>query len=397
MLALPAVAQKGLEDAPIADVVPTPVKAAAPKPTAKALTAPTATAKPVATVKSTPSTSIEDQPIAAAPAVPLPTTAKQPNASKGNSATEELPLPEDPTPARSAHSVTLPRHTGADAEFDAPGVPRGGWFDLGHTFQIDFIRQALWAGLIVALMCSFLGVYVVLKRIVFVGVALAELSSAGIAVGLWLGFSPIWGAMLLMVFGVTMFAVRWSPRRVPTESVIGIVYSVAGALAILCIAKSAQGETHMLKLLQGDVLTVAPGETLEMLGIFSVVALVHALFGKEFLLVSFDRDAASTMGYNAERWDFLLYLTIGVVISFSIRATGVLMATTMLIIPGVTALLLAQRIRWVWPIALIFGVLPVVFGLHLSLLLDLPASAVIVALSFLFLLPVLAFSSSRRS
>ena len=339
LLALPAVAQKSIEDLPIADAVPT----AAPSKTGA---------------------NVEDLPIADTPAAPSKSAGSVPTVVPREAHIE-------PAPMSDGHSV--------------------GWFDLQHTFQIDFIRQALWAGLIVALMCSFLGVYVVLKRIVFVGVALAELSSAGIAVGLWLGFSPIWGAMLLMVFGVTMFAVRWSPRRVPTESVIGIVYSVAGALAILCIAKSAQGETHMLKLLQGDVLTVAPGETLEMLGIFSVVALVYALFGKEFLLVSFDRDAASTMGYNAERWDFLLYLTIGVVISFSIRATGVLMATTMLIIPGVTALLLAQRIRWVWPIALIFGVLPVVFGLHLSLLLDLPASAVIVALSFLFLLAVLAF------
>jgi ABC-type Mn2+/Zn2+ transport system permease subunit len=184
---------------------------------------------------------------------------------------------------------------------------------------------------------------------------------------------------------------------VPTESVIGIVYSVAGALAVLCIAKSAGGETHMLKLLQGDVLTVSPHETLEMLGIFSVVALIHALFSKEFLLVSFDRDAASTMGYNAAGWDFLLYLTIGVVIAFSIRATGVLMATTMLIIPAVTALLPAQRMRDVWPLTLLFGSVPVILGLHLSLLLDLPASAVIGALSFLLLWPVLVFSALWRS
>ena len=397
MITLPAWAQKDLEDAPIADVVPTPIKAATPKPTAKATISPTATAKSAATAKPTAITSIEDAPIADAPTAPLSTATKQRVTPKAKAAPKELPLPTDPTPAPVSHSAILARHSGSETEFDAPGVARDGWFDLARTFRIDFIRQALWAGLLVAMMCSFLGVYVVLKRIVFVGVALAELSSAGIAVGLWLGFSPIWGAMLLMLFGVTMFAIRWSPRRVPTESVIGIVYSVAGALAILCIAKSAQGETHMLKLLQGDVLTVAPSETLEMLGIFSVVAIIHTLFGKEFLLVSFDRDAASTMGYNAVRWDFLLYLTIGVVISFSIRATGVLMATTMLIIPGVTALLLAQRIRWVWPTALLFGVLPVVFGLHLSLLLDLPASAVIVALSFLLLLPVLVFSSSRRS
>jgi ABC-type Mn2+/Zn2+ transport system permease subunit len=168
-------------------------------------------------------------------------------------------------------------------------------------------------------------------------------------------------------------------------------------MAILCIAKSAMGETHMLKLLQGNVLTVTPLETWELFGTFVVVALLHTLFGKEFLLVSFDRDAASTMGYNAIGWDFLLYLTIGVVIAFSIHATGVLMATTLLIIPAVTALLFAQNMKRVWPLAMILGVVPVVLGLHFSLLLDVPASALIVALSFLMLLPSLALSSSRRA
>ena len=351
---LPAVAQKRIEDQPIADVIPS----------AKAAPTPA---------------NVEDQPIADVPAATP--TAQLP----GSEAAHEHP--------DAKHFVM--QHS--EPKFPAPDGHVIHWFDLYHSFQIGFMRQALFAGLLVGLMCSFLGVYVVLKRIVFVGVALAELSSAGIAVGIWLGFSPIIGAMLLMVFGVAMFAVRWSPRRVPTESVIGIVYSVAGALAVLCIAKAAGGESHMLKLLQGDVLTVSPQETLEMLVIFGVVALIHLLFSKEFLLISFDRDAASTMGYNAARWDFLLYLTIGVVIAFSIRATGVLMATTMLIIPAVTALLPAQRMKQVWPLAALFGVVPVVLGLHLSLLLDMPASAVIVALSFLLLLPVLVFSSSRRS
>ena len=435
--ALPSWAQKSIEDLPIEDVLPTPIAAKtapvkiAPPKSALPKTVPTATVKPapkptitvapkaVATASIAPkiaptatppkaaskAVNVEDLPIADVPAAPnsAPSAAPLQTAAPAAPAAQATsPALVTTSPAASHAEIknaeperSKPAATHNDAEFPAPDGHTIGWFDLGHTFQIDFIRHALFAGILVALMCAFLGVYVVLKRIVFVGVALAELSSAGIAVGLWLGFSPIIGAMLLVLFGVTMFAVRWSPRRVPSESIIGIVYSVAGALAILCIAKSAQGESHMLKLLQGDILTISPEETMQMLGIFSVVAVIHALFSKEFLLVSFDRDAASTMGYNAARWDFLLYLTIGVVISFSIRATGVLMATTMLIIPAVTSLLLAQRMRQVWPLTMLFGVLPVILGLHLSFLMDLPSSAVIVALSFLLLLPVLTFASRR--
>jgi zinc transport system permease protein len=258
-----------------------------------------------------------------------------------------------------------------------------------------FMYQALYAGLLVAIMCSFLGLYVVLKRIVFVGVALSELSSAGIAMALFMGISPLLGSIVCTLLGVGLFSVRWSPRRVPHESSIGAVYCIAGALAVLLMAKDVHGESHMLKLMQGDVLTVDPHETLQMLIAFAVVATLHALFAKEFMFVSFDRDSATTLGFRATWWDFLLFLTLGIVISFSIRATGVLLTSTMLILPAVTALLLTKRWKIAVLLAPLLGVLPLVGGLYFSYIVDVPASAMVVALSFLLLLPALALYAFR--
>jgi ABC-type Mn2+/Zn2+ transport system permease subunit len=261
-----------------------------------------------------------------------------------------------------------------------------------------FMRQALVAGLLVALMCSFLGVYVVLKRIVFVSVAMASMSSAGIALGLLLGFAPIYGAIALTLLGVLLFSVQWSPRRVPRESYIGVLYAIAAAAGILLVARSAQGEGHMLTLLEGDILTITPLQTWEMAGAFAVVALLHAVFSKEFLLVSFDRDQAATLRFNAAGWDLLLFLTIGVVIAFSIRAAGVLVTTSMLVLPAVTALLITSRLRAAWIAAALLAIVPVPLGLHLSLLShEFPSSALIVALSFGLLLPALLYSSLKRS
>lgn len=395
LLSFPASAQKNLEDLPIEDVVPTPMSAAKPSPTiappAKAKSTPTS--KPAVTAKPSPTST-------PAQLVPAQAATAAPQSIEDAPIEDVVPTPTLAAPKKPAPAVTASQSAPSEPEVTSEdeAAPKENWIDIVHTFtapHLDFMRHALWAGLLVALMCSYLGVYVVLRRIVFVGVALAELSSAGIAVGLWLGFSPIWGAIGLMLTGVLMFSIRWAPRRVPVESLIGIVYSMAGALAILCIAKSAQGEVQITKALQGDVLTVAPNETWEMLGVFAVVGLIHALFAKEFLLVSFDHDAAATLGLRTMFWDFLLYLTIGIVISFSIRAAGVLVATALLIIPAVSALLIAPRMKYVWPIALLFGIVPVLLGLHFSFVFDLPASAVIVALSFLLLLPVLAFSPQR--
>lgn len=313
------------------------------------------------------------------------------------------PLPGAPrTTHPSAQQPIIKEPATAGEDEEAPSAAR--YFQVWKSFQgdSDFMRRALMAGVLAALMCSYLGLYVILKRIVFVSVALAEMSSAGIALSLLLGaslpwFTPTLGAALFMLLGIVLFSVRWSPRRVPHDSYIGVLYAVATALGILLIATSAQGEGHMLELLQGQILTITTQEVWQMAGALAALALVHALFTKEFLLVSFDRDAASTLGFRAALWDLLLLLSIGVAIAFSIRSIGVLLTTALLILPGATALLLSNRMRTAWILAPILAVVPVPIGLHLSLLSqNLPASALIVAISFVLLLPALAFHRLRR-
>jgi len=267
---------------------------------------------------------------------------------------------------------------------------------LLDTFRIDFMRHALLAGSLAAAMCAYLGVYVVLRRMVFVGVALAEMSSAGVALALLLGVAPMLGALGLMLVGVALFSVRWTARKVPQDTFIGIGYAVAAALGILLIAKSAKGEAHMLELLYGNVLTAAPGETLQMLTVFAGVAVLHVLFGKEFLLASFDPDWGETIGVRVRLWNVLLYLTIGLAIAFSIRAMGVLLTFAMLTLPAAGALVVTGRMRqalWVSPL---LAILPIALGLHISLVGDLPPAAAAVMLSFLLLVACAAGERLRR-
>jgi ABC-type Mn2+/Zn2+ transport system permease subunit len=248
------------------------------------------------------------------------------------------------------------------------------------------MRWALLAGLIVACACAYVGVYVVLKRIVFVGVALAEVSSAGVALAILMGFNPFIGAVALMFVGIGLFSVRWSPRKVSQESFIGIGWAVASALGVILIAKSAQGEAHMHDLLFGNILTVDPVDVRHTAIGMACVLLIHALFTKEFLFVSFDADTANAMGYRARAWDMLLYATIGLAIAFSIHTVGVLLAFSALVLPPVTALLLTRRMRSALILSVILGLIPVPIGLYLSFAKDLPSSATIVAVMFVILL-----------
>jgi zinc transport system permease protein len=267
----------------------------------------------------------------------------------------------------------------------APPAPTG-LPSLATVFGASFMKWALLAGLIVTGVCGYVGVYVVLKRIVFVGVALAEVSSAGVALALLTGVNPFLGAVVLMFAGIGLFSVRWAPRKVSQEAFIGIGWAVASALGVLLIAKSAQGEAHMHDLLFGNILTVDGATVLLTAAGLAVVLVLHALFAKEFQFVSFDADTAAAMGYRARMWDLLLYATIGLSIAFSIHTVGVLLAFSALVLPPVTALLLTRRMKSAFSVSVLLGLVPVPIGLYLSFVGDLPSSATIVAVMFVVLL-----------
>jgi len=251
-------------------------------------------------------------------------------------------------------------------------------------------KQALYGALVIALACSVLGVYVVLRRIVFVGAALAEISSAGIAFALWLSgrglggeltHHPVVFALLFGLAGALFFSVGHTPRAgVPPDATIGVTYAVAAAAGILLIAKATVGEAHDI-FLQGNILGITRTDTFVLLGIAIPVLLAHLLFYKEFLFVSFDRETARTLGYNVAAWNALLYFTLGLVIAFAMQFAGVMLVFNFLVLPAVTGLLLARSMGAIFAIAAGAAIVAAVVGFTLSVPFDLPSGPAIIAAS----------------
>src|SRR5688500_19470340 len=183
---------------------------------------------------------------------------------------------------------------------------------------VFLFRDALYGTLVIALACSVHGVYVVHRRIVFVGATLAQISSAGIARALWLGGTGLaLGPLLhptvmslLLTLAAVMFFASGARGRIPPDATIGVAYAVAAAVGILLIAKAASGEAHDI-FLQGNILGITRADTLVLLAVSVPVLLLHVVFYKELLFVSFDRETARTLGYNVRFWNLLLYLTLG--------------------------------------------------------------------------------------
>lgn len=254
------------------------------------------------------------------------------------------------------------------------------------VFKDSFMQTALVASLIVGAVCAYLGVYVVLRRIVFVGAALAQVSSAGVGLAMCTGRNPSLISLVLTLGGVAAFSVKSKDRRTTQESLIGIGYAVASALAVLFVAKSAQGEAHMLDVLSGNILTVTSHEVWWMTGVGLAAVMLHALLSKQFLFSMFDPETAQASGIRAGWWDLLFFLILGIIISLAIRLAGTLLVFAFLVVPAVTGLLLSQRLGRVCVIAVGVSAVATIIGLYASVKMDLPSGPAIVAVLFAVLL-----------
>lgn len=249
------------------------------------------------------------------------------------------------------------------------------------ALQHSFFQHALLAGTLVAAMCSFLGVYVVLKRIVFLSIALAQIASAGVGLGLLLHVPPLLTALAASLAGAASLARAEQRRRVPVEAVLGVGYVLAAALAVIFVAKNPLGEARALNMLFGNILSVPPVELLVLATVVPLIGLIHLLFAKEFLCVSFDLETARAQGVNARLWDLLLSLTLALAVALAIKTAGVLVTFALLVVPATTARLIANRITPMFVLAIMFGVAAVPIGLFLALNFNLPTGSTIAATS----------------
>lgn len=269
---------------------------------------------------------------------------------------------------------------------------------LRDLWQQEFFRQAFYASMMVGTLCSFLGVYVVLRRIVFVGMALAQLGAAGTALAAFLDNAhPIAFSLATIFGGVTLFSLAPRSRRISPESIIGIAYAFAAAFSILIISKSPHGEEHDL-VWHGDPIVVSGNPTLfwSLAGLFVVVLLIHLAFFKEFVFTAFDPEMAATVGVKVPVFNVLFYLTLGAVIALSIQAVGVMMVFALLVMPAAAGLLVARRMATVFLISTFSGIVCSALGLYFAYRFDITAGPTIAATSLLPLAFALMGRAVRR-
>jgi len=263
----------------------------------------------------------------------------------------------------------------------------------------DFLlRNSVYVALLVGVACPLVGTYLVLRRLIFLGVALPQVSSCGIACAFAL---HAWGLIPHLEHGenqlafagstvltlAVIFALSILERRSGglVEGRIGTVYVLAGAWSILLLLKNPYGEHGLLDRLKGEIIAVSDSDLLVTFGTYAIVLLLLWLFNKEFLLVSFDREMAITLHKNIVAWDTLLFLLIGLTISMSVLSVGPLVTFGFLIVPPLIAHVVSSSMRQFAIISAIIGLLSSLIGFAVAYRMDLPVGpADVVLLGFIY-------------
>jgi zinc transport system permease protein len=266
----------------------------------------------------------------------------------------------------------------------------------GFLAAQEIWRAPLAASLIAGALLGFLGVYVVLRRTVFVSAALTQISTLGLVFGLFLeerlhveaehAHHQLGMAMGFAVVGaVALSALR--TRRLPAEAVVGAAWVTGSALVVLGVSKLVHAAHDLGGMVFGNAVAV-PDEELWMIAAVAVVcAGVHLAFHKELTFVSFDPETARAQGMRTWAWDAALSVTVGLAIPASARALGALPVFALLTLPASAALLLRVRLGTAFTLAAAVGVLAAGGGYLASWFAETPTGATMVAVAALFLLP----------
>ncbi|PYM95283.1 MAG: metal ABC transporter permease [Candidatus Rokuibacteriota bacterium] len=246
----------------------------------------------------------------------------------------------------------------------------------------------LWAPFLMCLVLTgihaYLGVHVLAREIVFVDIALAQIAALGATAAFLVGHetdtweSYAFGITATLAGAFVLALTRSRRRHVSQEAVIGVVYAVSSAAAVLLADRAPHGTEQVRTMLVGNLLAVRPPDVAKVAALYALIGLFHWLCRRPFFLISIDPDAAYRDGWQVRLWDFLFYASFGVVVTSSVRIAGVLLVFSYLIVPALAGILLGRTVAHKLLIGWAFGTLVSVIGVAASATLDLPTGATVV-------------------
>jgi len=266
-----------------------------------------------------------------------------------------------------------------------------------EILQYEFMQRALISGIAISISCSLIGLFLILKRFSLFGDAMSHVAFGGIALGLFLKSNPIWVSLIVSIIGALAIIKLNSSKRIYSDSSISVLLSLGLAMGLVLISLSGGFSIDITSYLFGSILLVNIEETVSTVLLSVIVIAFVLLYYKKLIYLVFNEEQALVNGINTVVLNILFITLATIAIVMSIRLIGVLMVSSLLIIPNVSSLLLGYGFKKTILFSICFSLISVILGIILAFEWNITPSGMIVITSagIFFGVNVLKFFSSK--
>ncbi len=266
---------------------------------------------------------------------------------------------------------------------------------LRELIQYNFILKALLVGCFVALSCSFIGVFLVLKRLSLIGDGLAHIAFASVSLSLLLSSSPLFFSVPISVFSSILILRLTKTTQISGDSAIGLVSATAVAVGVLIASMGKGFNVDLFSYLFGNILIIENVDVIISIAISIFVLVIILLHYNSIFAVIYDEDFAITMGIKVNTINYIIAILTAITVVVGIHVVGIMLISSMIIFPAVTALQMGKGFKQTILISSIISVGSVIVGIFISLIIDTPTGATIVLLNAIIFAFILFIKSLK--
>jgi zinc transport system permease protein len=268
--------------------------------------------------------------------------------------------------------------------------------DIADFLRYGFIQRALIAGSFIALVCSLLGVLLVLRRLSLIGDGLSHVTFGSVALGLLFNVYPVYISLPIVIassLGILKLAEK---AKIYGDAAIGIVSSIGIAVGVMLASLAGGFNVDLFSYLFGNILSISDTEVYSSILLSVIVLFTVYIYFNEIFSITFDEEFARASGINTRRINSILVVLTAITVVLTMKVVGIMLTSALLILPAATAFQVAQGFRNSMFISAITSVVSVVSGIMISFIFNLPTGASIVLLNFMIFLLAFTYKNYFR-
>ncbi|TBR10144.1 MAG: metal ABC transporter permease [Candidatus Nitrosotenuis sp.] len=253
------------------------------------------------------------------------------------------------------------------------------------------MQKGLVAGVAIAIICSLMGMFLVLRRYSLFGDALSHMAFGGISLGLFTGIYPLWTAFIVSVLGALGITRLRKSTKISGDAAIAVLLVSGLGIGVLLISATGGFKVDLFSFLFGSILLISFEDTLLILGISSGIVATLVALRKQLLHMTFDEEQAKVSGINTDKLNYIFVVLASITVITSMRLVGILLISALIVLPNITAIMFGKGFKKTVMLSISMSVISVVSGIILSYYLDLAPSGMIVMISVAMLVGTLVF------